>query len=50
MLDPEGRGRGGEKIKCLSVKKSKLQLGVAVQVFTLSTEEIEAGGYLSQKK
>lgn len=49
MLDPVVRGRGGEKIKCLSVKKSKLQLGVVVQIFTLSTEEIEAGGYLSQK-
>lgn len=49
MLDPVVRGRGGERLKCLSVKRSKLQLGVVVQVFNLSTEEIEAGGYLSQK-
>lgn len=46
MLDLVVRGKGGEKIKYLSVKKSKLQLGV---VFNLSTEEIEAGGICLKK-
>lgn len=44
MLDPEVRG--GEKIECLSVKNSKLQLGVVVQVFDPITQKIGAGGYL----
>lgn len=47
MLDLVVRERWGEDK--IFICKKKLQLGVVVQVFNLSTEEIEAGGYLSQK-